>query len=140
MTDAFGEDVTPTIRGMKLASAIAIYQTKRIIIGHFGFVPGESLPQGYYWATVLRNPRERTISDYYFQVENVPPASLSLEEQRIKNMSLEEFLFDTTMVQRVYNYQAVHFASFFHPTPQHLPTNELFALAKRGLDQYHLVG
>lgn len=139
--EAFGEnEVTPTLRGHKLNSALAMYGNLSVITGHFGFIPGDSLPDGWVWATVLRNPRERTLSEYFFIVNDVPPTSCTDFERRIKTMSLEEALCDGEFMSRIYNAQAVHFASFFHPTPVKLPPSELLHLARQGLEQYHLVG
>ncbi|MEJ5299408.1 MAG: Wzt carbohydrate-binding domain-containing protein [Thermodesulforhabdaceae bacterium] len=139
--EAFGEsEVTSTIRGQKLNSVLAMYGDLSVIAGHFGFVPGDSLPDGWVWATILRNPRERTLSEYFYILNDVPPTGCSDFERRIKMMSLEDALYDGEFASRIYNYQAVHFASFFHPTPAKLSSSELLHLAKQGLEQYHLVG
>lgn len=140
-SEAFGpERVTPTLRSMKPASSLFLYGDREVIIGHFNFIPGESLPDGYISATVLRNPLNRTLSDYYYQIFDVPEHELSSIELKWKSLSIEQAFSDPEICNRFANYQAVHFASFFHPTPQNLPEDELLRLAKKGLDQYDLVG
>lgn len=134
------ESVSPTVRNLKLPSALALYSNKFIIIGHFGFIPGDELPKEYVNATVLRDPRERTLSDHYFRLYDVPEYNLSPIELKIKALPAEEAFSDPEVCVRFWNYQAVHFASFFHLTPRDLSEEELLELAKRGLDQYDLVG
>jgi len=139
--EAFGEEmVTPPLKGLKYNQALSVYSNRRVITGHFHFIPGESLPEDYISATVLRDPRERTLSEYFYVINDVPETRCGPEERRIKAMSLEEALYDPDFSERLLNYQAVHFASFFHPTPNKLSPSELLELAKKGLDQYHLVG
>lgn len=139
--EAFGtEKVTPTVRSVKYRSALSSYANQQVIIGHFGFIPGDDLPADYISATALREPRERTLSHYYYQFFDVPAYNLSDVEQRIKMLSMEDAFFDSDICKRFANYQAVHFASFFHSTPQSLSEDELLRLAKKGLDQYDLVG
>lgn len=139
--EAFGEEkVSPALKNMKAASALSIYRDMQVIIGHFGFIPGDTLPEGYIHATVLRDPRERVLSDYYYQREDVPDMGLGQEERAIKELPIEEVFFHPQYSKRFYNFQAVHFAAFFHLQPQSLPPDELLSLAKKGLEQYHLVG
>jgi hypothetical protein len=139
--EAFGEGmVTPTLRGLKYHHALSVYGNYRVITGHFHFIPGENLPENYISATVLRDPRERTLSEYFYVINDVPETGCGPEERRIKAMSLEEALYDPDFSERLRNYQAVHFASFFHPTPNKLSPSELLELAKKGLEQYDLVG
>jgi hypothetical protein len=139
--DLFGEDkVSGVIRNMKFGTAAVAYSSKKVITGHFDFMPGDRLPPGYLSATVLRDPRERALSLFYFQKNDVPDAGLNAEERMIKNMSLDEALHHETFINQIANTQAVHFASFFHPNPILLPPAELLSLAQKGLEQYHLVG
>lgn len=141
LSEAFGpEKVTPTQRSQKLASVLSLYKDHQVIIGHFNFMPGEALPNDYISATVFRNPMDRTLSQYYFQIFDVPDFQLLPVELKCKTLPIEQAFFDPEICRHFANYQAVHFASFFHPTPQSLPEEELLHLAKRGLDQYDLVG
>ncbi|GEM_PF-2636091 len=141
LAESFGTDNTsPQIKGMKLDSALSLYKEKLVISGHFSFILGDRLPHGYISATVLRDPRERTLSDYFFIVEDMPFSGLSSEEIEIKSNSAEDVFFNPKLSCRFANAQACHLASFFHAGPLSLPPSELLTLAKRGLDQYDLVG
>ena len=141
MAESFGtSNTSPQIKGMKLDSALSLYKEKLIISGHFSFVIGDRLPAGYISATVLRDPRERTLSDYFFIVEDMPFSGLSSEEREIKSNNAEDVFFNPALACRFTNAQACHLASFFHAGPMSLPPSELLAFAKRGLDQYDLVG
>ncbi len=141
LSEAFGEDnVSPTIRNMKVVAALSMYRQHQVVIGHFGFVPNDRLPTGYVSATMLRDPAERTFLDYCYQAYDVPDFNLSDVERRIKHLPIEEAFFDPEIVRRFANVQSIHFASFFHPTPANLADDELLRLAKKGLDQYDLVG
>lgn len=141
LSEAFeAKKVTPKLKGHKLASVLSLYKDYQVIIGHFGFIPGESLPSEYISATVLRNPLERTLSDYYFKIFDVPENQLSLLERKLKVIPIEQAFWNEEICAYFTNFQAVHFASFFHVTPKKLPKDELLLLAKRGLDQYALVG
>ncbi|MGC8720669.1 MAG: Wzt carbohydrate-binding domain-containing protein [Thermodesulforhabdaceae bacterium] len=139
--EAFGkEKVTEALKGLKHQHALSVYANRQVITGHFYFTCEESLPEGYLWATVLRDPRERTLSEYFYIVNDVPDRGGGPIERRIKSMSLEEALHDSEFCDRIRNYQSVHFASFFHSTPWQLDRAEFLRLAKKGLEQYHLVG
>ena len=114
--EAFGDEmVTPPLKGLKYNQAISVYGNRRVIAGHFQFIPGESLPADYISATVLRDPRERTLSEYFFIINDIPETNCGPEERRTKAMFLEEALYDPDFSERLQNYQAVHFASFFTP-------------------------
>jgi hypothetical protein len=121
----------PPLKGLKYHHAISVYGNYSVITGHFHFIQGESLPADYISATVLRDSRERTLSEYFYVINDVPETGCGPEERRIKAMSLEEALYDPDFSERLRNYQAVHFASFFHSTPNKLSPSELLELAKK---------
>lgn len=141
LQETFGKDmVSPQLKEMKFDSALSLYKDKLVICGHFGFIPGDCLPQGYVKATILRDPRERVLSEYFFIKEDVCLSDASAEGQKIKQLSPREFFLDPQFALRYNNRQACHYASFFHATPEMLPVEELLVLAKKGLDQFDLVG
>jgi len=121
---------------------MSIYGDHKVVIGHFGFIPGDSLPSpsDYLHATVLRNPIDRVLSDYFYHINDVSEHNLSEIERKIKFMPMDEAFYAPEICTRFANYQAVHFASFFHFAPGSLSDEELLRLAKKGLDQYDLVG
>ena len=66
-TEAFGEDaVSPPLKGMRLETVLSLYRQKIVVAGHFHLHPENCLPKGYLTATILRNPRERTLSEYFY--------------------------------------------------------------------------
>lgn len=139
--DAFGMDsVSAHVKGIKLESAFRMYSAKKVLIGHFGVIPDDKIPDGYLSATILRNPQERALSFFYYQKNDVPDAGLSPQERTVKALSLEEALWDDRFVGQISNTQSTHFASYFHPTPEKLAPALLLAYAKRGLEQYDFVG
>ncbi|WP_028325361.1 Wzt carbohydrate-binding domain-containing protein [Desulfatirhabdium butyrativorans] len=141
LKEAFGEcHVSPQLKEVKLESALALYKDMSAICGHCGFIPGDCLPIGYVNATVLRDPRDRCLSEYYFIVENVQLSDSSAEGQKIKKLNEGEYFLDPQFAPRFNNRQACHYASFFHPNPLQLPAEELLMLAKRGLEQFDLIG
>jgi len=141
LVEAFGkENVSPQLKGLKVESALSLYGDRFALCGHFGFVPGDKLPPGYISATVLRDPRERALSEYFFLVEVVPPSDMSAEERLIKTLPIEEAFSRDKFFPKFQNVQASHLASRFHPRPQDLPPEDLIRFAKLGLEQFDLVG
>lgn len=139
--EAFGEDaVTQTLRGMRVDVAIGLYGKRNIIIGHFQFTPEIGLPSNWITATVLRDPRERILSDYYYQIEDVPNTGAGPDVRHVKKLSLEEYLFDQSLLQRTTNPQAKHYAALLYPNPGVLSDEELLDTATRALERYDLVG
>lgn len=139
-SEAFGaEKVTPVLRSIKLSTALKLYKNHHVIIGHFDFIPGESLPEGFVTVTVVRNPLQRTLSEYFYQIYDVPEHQLSSIQLKTKQIPLEEAFFEPEICKYFANYQARHFASFQNPTPENLPADELLRLAKSGLEKYDLV-
>lgn len=134
------ENVTNIIKNMKPATALATYAGKAVITGHFSFLPGDALPPGFVSATVLRDPRERALSMFFFTKNDVPESALNSAEKKIKSMTLDEALWDDFFVRQIANTQSTHFASFFCPHPETLPPDELFDFAARGLRQYDVIG
>jgi hypothetical protein len=141
LCDAFGEEVvTPTLRNMPLRTAINLYKSKKVITGHFQFKPGDNLPADYVKTTILRDPRDRALSTFFFIVNDKPAAQCDARQRKVKQLSLEEFLGDAELAHANMNAQSRHFARLHSLNPEALPEAELLRLAKACLDQYDLVG
>lgn len=142
-SDAFGaENVTETVQGLKLGQALAQYRHKKVLMGHFTFFKGDVLPPEYFMATVLRNPIDRALSQYYFMANDVPVYQLRLVDEPIKRLPIEEVLADSYQPARALfcNVQATHLASWLSVSPLSLSEQELYETAVRALGLYDLVG
>jgi hypothetical protein len=126
--------------------AIKNSQGRKVMAGHFWFAPGEFLAPSWYYATILRDPIDRFVSQYYFH-------RISSEEQPwIANMdkavgaasrlSIEEYLQldDPTIKESYSNYQARHFASRKCLDVTELSDDDLFDAAIASLEEYDLIG
>lgn len=140
-TEAFGEDaVSHPLKGMPLEAALSLYGKKIVVAGHFYLHPENGLPKGYLTATILRNPRERTLSEYFYLINNVPSAGIDPVGKLIKQSTFENVLNDPIMCQRFFNPQAIHYTALLHSTPEKLLESELLRVAKASLDLYDMVG
>jgi hypothetical protein len=140
LRDTFGaENVSPKL-ACKLSHAASLYKRKQVIIGHFGISPDDKLPVDRMSLTFVRDPRERTLSEFYYTKYSVPQSHLSHDELRMTELDIDQAVRDAEICGRLGNYQSLHYASFFHPKPHLLSEHQLLELAKRGLDQFDLVG
>ncbi|MEJ5348383.1 MAG: Wzt carbohydrate-binding domain-containing protein [Desulfosoma sp.] len=138
LEEAFGVGmVSPLLSYLKLDHALTLYKQEKILWGHFDFIPGQTLPAGYISATMLREPAERTLSDFFFSKFDVFPFQ---RDAKLNELSIAEAFSDQQILFSYSNTQSVHFARFYHPNPRNLSANELLRLAKKGLEQYDLVG
>jgi len=88
------------------------------------FAPGESLAQGWYYCTLLRDPVERFISQYWFNRNAAMQSGADAQNQHLQkdpqvlaahHCNLEEYLrLQATAIVRSYtNVQSAHFAQRF---------------------------
>ena len=123
---------------------------KRFIAGHLYFLPGEQLITTWFYCTILREPVDRFLSQYWFNKSDQWLSPNTFNDIRLKdpqvlaarNLSLDEYLkLDISSVIRSYtNVQAVHFAQRKCPSPYDLSDSELFEAAVESLEEYDLVG
>lgn len=138
--EIFGKNnVSPKVFGLSFKSALMLYYDKTVINGHFNFFVGDSLPKGYVSLTILRDPVKRAISQYC-AIRDAPDSGFSVSSAAIKQLELKDLVIDSVYSRLFSNAQAKHFASFFHQAPQMLPPDELLDLAKKGLNQFDLIG
>src|ERR1700687_2704505 len=98
---AFGEEEQPSVTIGPHRHAIAAAGTKRMVAGHLWFAPGEPLAEDWFYCTVLRDPLDRFVSQYWFHREvgfraaKENPADVSLLDPSVRaamKYSLHDFL------------------------------------------------
>lgn len=151
LNEVFGEQGgLPDISNMHF-HAIRSAGTHRLMTGHLWYMPFEPLDDGWYYCTLLRDPLDRFISQYWFNRSMAAVAAPNAEAiARIADpqvraaavCGLEEYLdLDDPRIQRSYtNVQAAHFAQRACANPYVLADDELLAAAIASLEDYDFVG
>ncbi|MGO9952256.1 MAG: Wzt carbohydrate-binding domain-containing protein [Dissulfurispiraceae bacterium] len=120
--------------------AIRSYSKYDFISGHTVFMPNEQLDESRYYFTMLRDPLDRLISQYWYQRVNMKdrnhvhlyPKELSFEEYVSSNA--------VEVVNLISNIQVKHFAQLAWDGIQILTDDLLLASAKTALERFDLVG
>lgn len=125
---------------------------RNLIAGHVWFDQNEELSKEYYYCTLLRDPVDRFLSQYYFNksivtkliCESVLSDPVLGDRQVLASyfLSLEEYLYSDThdLINTYTNVQAVHFAQRKSNQPFDLSENDLLDAAISSLEDYDLVG
>lgn len=125
---------------------IAGANTRRFIASHLWFFPGDKLATDWYYCTLLRDPIDRFLSQYYFhrahRAEVLEGSMIDPVVIAAVNYTLEDYLADRSGdVRRSYtNLQASHFARRFCDAPETLDEAKLLDAAINSLEEYDLVG
>lgn len=125
--------------------------SRRLLAGHLWFAPGETLADGWYYCTLLRDPIDRFLSQYWFyrafarQLPRDPDGGILSPDLQVRaagTLELEEFLEqDDPRIKRSFtNVQAVHFAQRVCNDPQILAGKAMLDAAIEALEEYDLVG
>ena len=134
------------------ASTINEMKGSLFIGGHFWFKPHEKLDPSRYYCTVLRDPVDRFISQYFFNreisaelIEGGNCKDLRLMDPQViasNKFSLLEYLVssDSELINSYSNIQAKHFAQRFCDSPSLLSDKDLLDAAISSLEEYDLVG
>lgn len=143
---AIGERSELVDQGYPHHIAVTNAGQRRFIGCHMWFYPGERLAAGWYYSTVLRDPSDRFLSQYYFHRQHredvlnatiFDPVAVAAVHQ-----DLDSYLADNSPdVRRSYsNFQAYHFACRMCDRPDDLSERQLLDAAIASLEDYDLVG
>ena len=127
-------------------SAIAAAGERRFLGAHFCFYPEERHAPGWFYCTVLREPVDRVLSQYFyyrqFRKQFESGAITDLGVAAALNSDLEQFVADprSEVKQVCWNGQALHFASRVEADPMGLSEKLLLDAAICSLEDYDLVG
>ena len=116
--------------------------------GHIEFAGGDLIPLDIYFCTILRNPADRFISQYFFNrsIGSELLLSVNIEDIRLTDsqvpssmlMSIDEYI-NKTQVDP-FNIQAHHFAARMTDSHRTLSDHDLADAAIASLERYDLVG
>jgi Wzt C-terminal domain/Sulfotransferase family len=122
---------------------VACAGLRRAISSHFWFYPGELLVTGWFYATLLRDPVDRFLSEYYYnrQLSRQLPTGV-LNHPAVHHEDLESYVLDgRPETTRAYsNVQAIHFAARICERPYELSQSQLLDAAIASLMDYDLIG
>jgi hypothetical protein len=127
-------------------SVLVLYSTTRFASGHLWLYPGEKLAYGWFYATLLREPLDRFLSQYYYHRQHATsrPTNVALDyvTRAAIESDLEKYLDHSNGdVRRSYaNSQALHFASRVSNCPENFSDAALLDAAVAGLEDYNLIG
>lgn len=126
------------------AAEILRKNRKPFLSGHFWFSIGDRLDPEIYYATVLRDPIDRFLSQYFFS-RNASESECQRDPAAIATrcLDLDEYVFSSeqTLVRACSNVQAHHFAALTLPFNTPAASDEiLYQAAVKALQQYDLVG
>ena len=124
--------------------------SRRFLAGHMWFASNEKLAADWYYCTLLRDPVDRFLSQYWFYRElgrqhaahaDSRPHS-DLQVQAASEHDLEHFLsLEDPAIRRAFtNFQAARYARRVNAHPETLSEESLLEAAIASLEDYDLVG
>jgi len=148
----FGETARLTYASNQHSMAVSHSIGRRLVAGHVWFQPNEKLAEKFYYCTLLRDPVDRFLSQYYFNksVASKLLAEDSLNDPHLRDpqvlashhLSIEEYLNSSAhnLIITYTDIQAAHFAQRKCNNPWDLSKNDLLDAAISSLDDYDLIG
>lgn len=120
------------------------YGWKTLISAHTSFsVDDEFDPERYYF-TVLREPMDRALSNYWFArgLTDAPIGPVRLHAELAQTYSLETLLYSENRAHTTWlsNVQAMHYAGLICDITDLESDEQLLCAAKEALDRFDLVG
>jgi hypothetical protein len=135
---AGARNVAPMIRGMSFKDAMIEYKTFGVITGHLVATPGDELPRDRICVTLLREPVDRLLSEFYF---TRTIHTTGARHGDISGESLDAWLAGLSEDEQIKLNAHVDALWPFGWSERTLPALERrLAAAKRALDQFDLVG
>ena len=130
--------VSSGINGLRIEEALLRWPQADVISGHFNVYQGDRLPADRINLTCLRDPRDRLVSEFFFQKnEN----DTRLLDAQIRRMDFAEYLdhlqHNDPGAASVQMYMLGSLGSDFD---EQLTVDKKFAAAQRALDQFQIVG
>jgi hypothetical protein len=123
---------------------LAKYGWKKLISSHTTFSPYDIFDPNRYYFTILREPLDRALSNYWFArgLSNLTSAQPDSDISLAKEYSFQELLFseDQNKLRFLSNVYSKHFAKLSSLESTGFNENELFNQAKLALDKFDLVG
>ena len=144
LATALGEPVDVSEATSPHRVAITLPGERRCIASHLWFYPGETLAPGWYYATLLRDPVVRFLSQYFFyrghKAEVRRGTITDPQVVAAVQFDLERYVADPAVRRSYTNVQAIHFAWRMCDTPEDLDDAGLLDAAIASLEEYDLVG
>lgn len=117
---------------------------RRFVASHLWFYPGETLSPDFLYATLLREPVDRFLSQYFFfrshREQAVSGAITDPDVVAAVHKDLDAYIADPERARSFTNVQARHFAWRVCDAPQKLDDKSLLDAAIASLDEFDLVG
>jgi hypothetical protein len=144
LATALGEPVDVSETTSPHRVAVSLSGERRCIASHLWFYPGETLAPGWYYATLLRDPVDRFLSQYFFyrghQTEVWRGTMTDPQVVAAVQLDLEQYVADSAVRRSYTNVQAIHFAWRMCDAPEDLDDVRLLDAAIASLEDYDLVG
>ena len=117
---------------------------RRFVASHLWFYPGEILSPDFLYATLLREPVDRFLSQYFFfrahREQVLSGAITDPDVVAAASGDLDTYIADPERARSFTNVQARHFAWRVCDAPQTLDDKSLLDAAIASLDEFDLVG
>jgi hypothetical protein len=133
-------DISPGHGSEQYSKALSRWEMRRVISQHVWFAPGESLSTERVNLTVLREPIDRCVSNYFYVRAQDPAFRADAPE---RSLSLSEFAFSESAHARaeMQNHQTKLLAPIGLAQALSSPSeDQLLSAAKLSLEQFDIVG
>jgi len=139
--DIVGKSAVLHVNGQHAGAVCSHSVDIPVVSGHFFFTPGEALPADRFCLTMLREPLDRVLSNYYFSRNNAS-TTLAANVKFAQSMELEEYIEceDFEIRSDVSNAQTNHFYPLIWSASGKPDNEQKLSSAKLALEQFHLVG
>ncbi|MFC3652359.1 Wzt carbohydrate-binding domain-containing protein [Dyella humi] len=139
LIEQLGEQcVSPSVLGNRLSDALLRWRDMRAISGHFSLYQGDQLPVDRCNITVLRNPIDRFLSQYFFEKSDNADRLL---DAKVHALDLDDYLENLSIDKpEAVSCQMGMLYPLGTSSRTELSTNEKYEAAVRSLELFELVG